>query len=511
MNQNTKEKKPLNLGNISIMTWLLVVAALAYMLFNLFSYEVVTGAMKYVMAGIAVIMSVAFLVVTLKKKNGLSCFLNVVLCAALVFAGFVIPSQQKQQENLFKEPAKSDVMYVDFFVLNDGNHTSDQLEDYGDAKFIVQKQLDTVNEYTAVAEAGSVIGSDINTVEYDTILDSLKALYSGKGDVLILNRAFVAKIKTIDAYKNFTSDTKVIHTVQIGEEKQEEVIDDNDGKEPFVVLITGSDTRDSALTVVTRTDVDMIMAVNPQNRQIVFVSIPRDYYVYNPGLEGMDKLTHLGNLGVTNTVAGINQQFGLNIESYLCTNFTHFKQMIDGLGGITIDNPDTFTTINGGPGYYFEAGTVTLDGEHALAYARERYALPNGDFDRSRHETIIMQGMMQKIQQLVKEGQKTSVLKTLSSNFLTNMNFNDLYNLYTSSSDVDQEWEYIRYGLDGMGTYAGTVSMGWDTMLYVCQPIDAQVAFVSDLVNKVLNGEVVGQEVMPGQEGATYVETDETE
>lgn len=106
------------------------------------------------------------------------------------------------------------------------------------------------------------------------------------------------------------------------------------------------------------------------------------------------KLTHLGNLGVTNTVASINQQFGLNIESYLCTNFTHFKQMIDGLDGITIDNPDTFTTINGGPGYHFDAGIVTLDGEHALAYARERYGLSNGDFGRSRHETIIMQGMM---------------------------------------------------------------------------------------------------------------------
>lgn len=223
------------------------------------------------------------------------------------------------------------------------------------------------------------------------------------------------------------------------------------------------------------------------------------------------KLTHLGNLGVTNTVASINQQFGLNIESYLCTNFTHFKQMIDGLGGITIDNPDIFTTINGGPGYHFDVGTVTLDGEHALAYARERYVLPNGDFDHSRHETIIMQGMMQKIQELVQEGQKKSVLKTLSSNFLTNMNFNDLYNLYASSSHADVEWEYIRYGLDGMGTYAGTVSMGWDTMLYVCQPIDAQVTFVNKVVTQLLSGKKIGQYTMPGQEGATYVESDETE
>ena len=504
------DKKPLNFGNISVFTWLIALCGCAYFLYNVFSYDVVTGALRYVAVAAGLAVLVAVLVFTLKKKDLGATLINIVVAAAMCFTGFFIPSMQSQQENLFKEPAKTDVSYVNFYVLNDNNHSSDDLTDYADAKYIVQTQFDTENEYSAVADASSVLDKQINTEEYATILESLDALYSNKADVLILNQAFTAKIKTIDKYKNFENDTKIIYTCKIGEEKvEDEPVEEE--KDPFVVLITGSDTRDDALTTVTRTDVDMIMAVNPNTKQILFVSIPRDYYVYNPGLEGMDKLTHLGNLGVTNTVAGINQQFGLNIESYLCTNFTHFKQMIDGLGGITIDNPDTFTTINGGPGYYFEAGTVTLDGEHALAYARERYALPNGDFDRSRHETIIMQGMMQKIQELVQDGQKTSVLKTLSSNFLTNMNFTDLYNLYASSSHADAEWEYIRYGLDGMGTYAGTVSMGWDTMLYVCQPIDAQVTFVNQVVNQLLSGEKIGQDVMPGQEGATYVESDETE
>ena len=51
--------------------------------------------------------------------------------------------------------------------------------------------------------------------------------------------------------------------------------------------------------------------------------------------------------------------------------------------------------------------------------------------------------------------------------------------------------------------------MGWDTMLYVCQPIDAQVTFVNQVVNQLLNGERIGQDVMPGQEGATYVEEEQ--
>ena len=504
MDNQAKGKKTLNFANISIFAWLAALCGLAYFGYVVFTHDVLTGTSRYIAVSAGALLTVIALVWTLKKKNLGATLLNLVLACALCFAGIFIPSMQQQQENIFKEPAKTDVSYVNFYVRNDGSHPSDDLADYGDAVFIVQNQFDTANEYTAVTEASSQLGKEIATSEYETVMEALEAFYQGKGDVLILNQAFAAKIRTLDRYADFDRDTKIIYTCTIGEEKvDEEPVQEE--KQPFAVLITGSDTRDSALTIVTRTDVDMIMAVNPNTKQILFVSIPRDYYIYNPGLEGMDKLTHLGNLGILNTVDGINQHFNLSMDSYLCTNFTHFKQMIDGLGGITIDNPYAFTSGS----FSFPEGSISLNGEQALSFARERHNLPNGDFDRSKHETLIMQGMMQKIQTLVQDGQKSSVLKTLSSNFLTNMNFNDLYNLYASSSDVDAEWEYIRYGLDGYGTYAGTVSMGWDTMLYVCQPIDAQVTFVNQVVNQLLNGERIGQDVMPGQEGATYVEEEQ--
>lgn len=80
-----------------------------------------------------------------------------------------------------------------------------------------------------------------------------------------------------------------------------------------------------------------------------------------------------------------------------------------------------------------------------------------------------MQAILEKVQQNVAAGDKAAVLAALSTNFLTNVDINDQYNLYTGSSDVSQPWQHIRYHLGGIGTMAGMILMGMNRMLYVCQ------------------------------------------
>lgn len=493
--------KKLNKKNINIVLFILALLSSSFFLYQVFTYPDVIGVFKVPFIIVVIAVLVIALVLTLKSKNVLPSVINVLVCIAMIFGSVVIPSKNKERENLFKEPAKGSKTIINFYVLNNEKNSSDDIQEYKESTFIVQTEFDSENEYTALSQVNNELGTTVKTKEIDSVLDSLNALYEGSNEVLILNQSFIAKAKTLNEFKNFDTDTKCIYSVELGSE-EETTADNSEGKDPFVVLITGSDTRDDALTVVTRTDVDMIMGVNPKSKQILLVSIPRDYYIYNPGLEGLDKLTHLGNMGVLNTVDGINQEFNLSITDYLCTNFTHFKSLVDSLGGITVNNPYAFTT---GSGEAFAEGTLQLNGEQALIYARERHNLANGDFDRNEHETIIMQAIMEKVQQLVKEGKKSTVLTSLTSSFLTNMNFSDLYNLYTSGTDSNDEWQYIRYNLGGIGDHKGTVSMGWDTMLYVCNPIDSQVQFVTDTVNKLLNGEELTQEVLPGAEETTFL------
>ena len=116
-----------------------------------------------------------------------------------------------------------------------------------------------------------------------------------------------------------------------------------------------------------------------------------------------------------------------------------------------------------------------------------------------------MQAILEKVQQNAAAGDKAGVLAALSANFLTNVNINDLYNLYTSSSDVAEPWQYIRYHLGGTGTMAGTVSMGMNRMLYVCQPFESQVQFITDLVNRMLNGETISEDPLPDESSTSYI------
>ena len=115
-----------------------------------------------------------------------------------------------------------------------------------------------------------------------------------------------------------------------------------------------------------------------------------------------------------------------------------------------------------------------------------------------------MQAILEKVQQNVAAGDKAGVLAALSTNFLTNVDINDQYNLYTGSSDVSQPWQYIRYHLGGIGTMAGMILMGMNRMLYVCQQIESQVQFTTDLVNRMLNGETISEDPLPEEEAKTY-------
>lgn len=511
-----EQKKKLNYKNVALFTWVIALAICVIAYFIVKNYDVISSVIGLPACIILFVVFLALLILALKAKNMMPIFMNTILSVAMCASCFVVPKMQEKQDAIFSEPATTDVTNVNFYVMSStyrSNHSSlfentkpsNSLADYTEATYIVQDQYDQSNQETAVEDIKGQLGVEsLDIIHKDTVMDALKALYNGEGDVLVLNRAFVSAAKTVSQFKNFDSDCFIIYTKQIGEEKVEEQV--SVGMEPFAVYIAGNDTRDVALTTVGRTDVDMIMAVNPTNRQILLVSIPRDYYVENPALDnGLDKLTHLGNHGIQNTLDGINNYFGLELRYYMCTNFTHFEDLVDSIGGITINNPYAFTTNNAGD-YSFAEGELTLNGEEALAYSRERYNLDNGDYGRNEHQGIIMQAILEKVQSLANSGDKSSVISALTKNFLTNVDITDMYNVYTSTSDTSQSWEYIRYHLGGEGTYAGTISMGMNRELYVCKPFASQVQFTAEQVNKVLNGEVITAEALPDNDLTTFQE-----
>ena len=138
---------------------------------------------------------------------------------------------------------------------------------------------------------------------YDNMLGMLKALYDGEVDAIVLNEAYRSNVCDLEDYTNFNNDTKVIHkTVYYTKENSSSLAVSDITSKPFNILISGNDSFGS-LDENSRSDVDMLVTINPVTSTILLTSIPRDSYVkevcndYACNYGVYDKLTHTGIYG----------------------------------------------------------------------------------------------------------------------------------------------------------------------------------------------------------------------
>ena len=111
------------------------------------------------------------------------------------------------------------------------------------------------------------------------------------------------------------------------------VKEEKDVNEPFNVYISGIDVS-GEISTTSRSDVNIIMTVNPKTRKILLTSTPRDYYVPIPGVSGeqRDKLTHAGIYGVDKSMETLESLYGIDITYYARVNFTSLKTIVDAIG-----------------------------------------------------------------------------------------------------------------------------------------------------------------------------------
>ena len=529
----TNNKKKINYAGI---TWLvlLVAAILAFIMiirFILFpaQFTWLVAVVLLVIAGIMGFFSLRHVKGKDNKKIAVT-VINSLLSVVLIVVSVYLPILNGKLSGLFVEPTNTQEVRINAYVMSEtyksehaGNFsttvTSTDLADYKDARFITQKQMDQENQTYALEDIQKKLEvNSLNIVSQDDIWSALSALYGGTGDVLVLSEFYESTITEVQGYENFTTDTQILYTVtKTIEVETAEPTPDANVSDSFMVFIAGSDTRGTNLTMYTRTDVDMIMTVDPKNKQVLLVSIPRDWYVKNPALgNGYDKLTHLGNSGLMNAVEGLNQEFGFDyMTDYFSVNFVTFKNIVDGIGGVDINNPYAFTTNNGSckiengqlvatSPYTFQAGNIHLDGNEALAYVRERYNLPNGDYGRNEHQAIVLQGILNKLTSASVVASLPNLLNNLQGNFLTSISSDFLFELASAQITNAGSWNFVSYHLTGVGDHNSTASMGAQ-QLYVSYPIAAQVEFAKEQMTKVMNGEIITQETLPDEDKTIYL------
>lgn len=173
-----------------------------------------------------------------------------------------------------------------------------------------------------------------------------------------------------------------------------------DGREPATnILLLGSDSRISAgdpsqwEAGAQRTDAMMVVQISGDRKDVSIMSIPRDSWVDVPG-HGRAKINAAYSYGGPPlTIQTVEQLTGIHIDHVVVADFESFKALTDEIGGVTINlkNPQTLA------GSDFNSGAQLLDGEQALAYARERKTLPNGDLDRVNRQQAWMRAIIAQV------------------------------------------------------------------------------------------------------------------
>ena len=190
------------------------------------------------------------------------------------------------------------------------------------------------------------------------------------------------------------------------------------------IAIFGIDSRADSYNKGNRSDCIIIASINNKTKEIKLVSVYRDTYVQIEG-HGLDKITHAYSYGEAPlAIKTLNNNLDLNIKEFVTVNFDAVKDIIDSIGGISINI--TTEEISHIPGIT-KAGTYNLTGEQALAYARIRYAT-GGDYKRTERMRDVLTAVANKVKTFNISQLNTFIDKVLPRVY-TNISASEIFSL----------------------------------------------------------------------------------
>ena len=331
-------------------------------------------------------------IVKVNKKSTfyISGIILLLLLTGQVYGGYNIYNTYTSFDNTVKE-SESNKLY--FSVITRADNTVNSISELNDDT-IYFDEGDLSSELLEVEKQIEEVNPNLKLEASDNIVLMVDQLLNNEIDYLIMNSA--KKDIVNDNIENFESKIKELiisgdSTDVVIEKEVEEVVKPVEAGENFNILISGTDSNrfsDSA-----RSDVNMIVSFNQKENKILMTSIPRDSYANMPEY-GKDKLTHAGVYGISTLISTVEELLDTEINYYIKVNFASLEDIIDTLGGITVNNEKAFTSVIGK--YRFEKGSINLDGKKALAYVRERKAFADGDFARGRNQMKVLSAMIDK-------------------------------------------------------------------------------------------------------------------
>ncbi|WP_458354826.1 polyisoprenyl-teichoic acid--peptidoglycan teichoic acid transferase TagU [Peribacillus frigoritolerans] len=215
-------------------------------------------------------------------------------------------------------------------------------------------------------------------------------------------------------------------------------------QEPFSMLMLGVDERDGDKG---RSDTMIVLTVNPQKKSVKMLSIPRDTRTEIVGHGTQDKINHAFAFGGAKMSMDTVENFlDIPIDYYMKINMEGFKDIVDAVGGVTVQNDLDFTS----DGIHFAKGTHNLNGKEALAYSRMRHDDPSGDFGRQSRQRAIIEAVIKEGASLSSLTKFDEVFDALGNNIQTNLTFDDMMDIQKNYRDASKS--ITQSSITGNGT-----------------------------------------------------------
>lgn len=252
------------------------------------------------------------------------------------------------------------------------------------------------------------------------------------------------------------------------------------------IAIFGIDSREDTYSRGNRSDCIIIASINNKTKEVKLVSVYRDTYVQIEG-HGLDKITHAYSFGEAPlAIKTLNTNLDLNVKEFVTVNFDSVKEIIDNIGGISMQITDE--EVSHIPGIT-KAGTYNLTGEQALAYARIRHAT-GGDYKRTERMRDVLTAVANKVKTFNISQLNTFVDKTLPRVY-TNITANDIFSLLpsvTSYKITDSiGWPYETKGITMDRWYGIPITLESNVIQLHNKVFDEQDYIPSETIKKISN------------------------
>ena len=267
-------------------------------------------------------------------------------------------------------------------------------------------------------------------------------------------------------YMNSISDSMKMDSQQQSE--LDTVLSESAAQEPYYVLLLGSDAREN--DTASRSDTIILVRIDANVGKATLVSIPRDTKVEieSHGTQKINAAYAFG--GPAGAVEAVEKMSGVEISHYAEIHFDELEKAVDQLGGIWVDIPESNDqTGASNTGVELNAGMQRLNGEQALAFARERYGYNEGDFQRAENQRIIVQAIADTVLSLPPT-ELPGAVQSLANCISTDYSLDELVNLAQTFQQAEHYYFYSAMvpsttkTIDGV-SYTITLEDEWADMM----------------------------------------------